>query len=645
VWQAQQNQFTALDRRRAEAERRVQGLARELEQTQVLVWNRDQELAEVRQRLAESLARTAYLETQLARLQRDTHTATPPPAVSSTNAPRPSDDPELRPVVLADFAMCVDTRTYHRHIELLEQAATPTALARWRRAASNGVAEAQFLWGECSEHGIGGPVDLTAAMRAYQHSGEGGLAWGDAALGQHLRRGSGGRTNLTEAVRRFEKAAQTGLPFAQAELGSCYLDGLGVERDEARGFGWIQKAADQGLVMAEYLVGLCHQRGQGTPVSVPLAREWFRKAAKQGSKAAAEALSELEATLSRTDGSTPNPRPRTRTLDLGGRSTLELVWIPPGDFALGSTAAERAWAAGPEGKGRALDWFDEGADPRRVHIHDGFWMGRTEVTVAQWRRFIAENQRYLTSAEEAGQAWVFDRGRQVPREARLPGGPDQRIERRWDTVGMGWKDIAGKSWRDPNHGFPLREDHPVTCLSWDDTVAFCEWVTRRLAAHPALDAGSVCRLPSEAEWEYACRGGRVGTRFWWGDEAGDARERCNGPSQDPIRIGTTNYFWTAVFPWTDGHAFVAPVNTYGEKGLNGYGLADMLGNVFEWCLDHAHPAGVQPEVFRGNPDFRMARGGSFFSNPGQLRCAARRRAPPTAASSDVGFRVVLGKPR
>jgi formylglycine-generating enzyme required for sulfatase activity len=309
---------------------------------------------------------------------------------------------------------------------------------------------------------------------------------------------------------------------------------------------------------------------------------------------------------------------QSRWVDLGGGVKLELVWIPPGEFMMGSTKEERAWAAGPEGQGGKTEWFsDEGEAPRRTRIAHGFWMGRTETTMGQWKRFVAETS-YLSDAEKDGHAWCFD----------------------WDKKEWNW--VKGKSWRDPNYGFPVRDEHPVACISWNDAVAFCGWLTETAQPARRLPTGWEYRLPAEAEWEYACRGGRAGTKFWWGDSVAEGQGRLNAASDDKLGYKLPDSTWPAKFPWSDGYAWVSPVDAFGAKGRNGFGLADMLGNVWEWCLDSYDAKSAHEEVYRGDTTYRVLRGGSFFDVPGGVRCASRDGGPPSGAYAYFGFRVVLG---
>jgi formylglycine-generating enzyme required for sulfatase activity len=275
---------------------------------------------------------------------------------------------------------------------------------------------------------------------------------------------------------------------------------------------------------------------------------------------------------------------------------MELMGIPPGEFMLGSTKEEQAWAVA---NGLKEEYAKrEGEAPRKAAIKQGFWMGRTEVTVEQWKEFVTATG-YKTDAEKKGYVDY------APRK------------------GQPWGRADGLSWRDPGFGAAPRDDHPVCCVSWNDAVAFCEWLTERERKAGRMTTGQVIRLPTEAEWEYACRAGTQ-TKFWWGEAKEDGKDRLN---------------WSES---ADGFEFASPVDSFGARGRNGFGLADMLGNVYEWCLDEYDAKQAHEECCKGNPGARVLRGGSFHSLPANSRCAYRLGYRPANSVCHYGFRVVVG---
>ena len=321
-----------------------------------------------------------------------------------------------------------------------------------------------------------------------------------------------------------------------------------------------------------------------------------------------------------------------KKLDLGGGVSLEVLYIPPGEFKMGSTAAEKAWATGIEGgatPGTARESY-EGEHPRAMRVKDGFWMGRTEVSVGQFKRFVEESG-YITDAEKpGGKTQVFDPEWKI--KAKAPPHP--------------WISLKGTSWRDPNFGFPLRNDYPVVCVSWNDGKAFCEWLTKRERAAGRLPKGLEYRLPTEAEWEYAARGGLEDTYFWWGNDLSEGEGRLNISAIDFLP-GRNKTWPLAKAPWSDGFAFVSPVDHFGEKGRNGFGLADMCGGVWEIVLDHFDPKGGHEEPFFAEENYRpVCRSGNYFDVPGNARIAVRLGLQGVSYSdSRDGFRISLGVAR
>ncbi len=325
----------------------------------------------------------------------------------------------------------------------------------------------------------------------------------------------------------------------------------------------------------------------------------------------------------------------SKRAELGDGVTLEVMHIPPGEFWMGSSQEEKDWATGIEGGAQAGTEREsyEGTEPRKMKVRDGFWMGKTEVTVGQFRRFTEETN-YLTDAEK-------------------PGGRTQCFNPQWKSynfrteVTHPWEPMEGKSWRDPNFDFELRSDFPVVCVSWSDARAFAAWLTERERRAGRVPEGYEYRLPTEAEWEYACRGGsRECTAFWWGNELSEGEGRLNISAVDFLPDRKQKWPLGSA-PWSDGFAFVSPVDHFAERGRNGFGLADMCGGVWEVVLDHFDPTGGHEELNVTNTAYRpVCRGGNYFDVPGNARCAVRLGlAGPHYSDSRDGFRVCLGRVR
>jgi formylglycine-generating enzyme required for sulfatase activity len=305
-----------------------------------------------------------------------------------------------------------------------------------------------------------------------------------------------------------------------------------------------------------------------------------------------------------------------------------MVWIPGGEFTMGTSLA----VVNP-----ALAHPEEGP-PHRVRV-DGFAMDETDVTNAQFRQFV-EATGYVTTAEKA--PTLEEIMRQCPpgasepsKEKLVPGavvfqptkGPvDKRNYLQW------WKWTPGANWKHPEgpeSNLDGRDQHPVVQVSWDDAVAYAKWAGKR--------------LPTEAEWEYAARGGLDGKRYVWGDEPfSEIKPQCNCYQGD--------------FPWRntlkDGFERTSPVKSFPP---NGYGLYDMAGNVWQWCADWydrdlyrqraggevvVNPIGPERSSDPYQPE-RVQRGGSYLCSDDfcmRYRPSARLGCPPDNSMGHTGFR-------
>jgi sulfatase modifying factor 1 len=272
-----------------------------------------------------------------------------------------------------------------------------------------------------------------------------------------------------------------------------------------------------------------------------------------------------------------------------------MVLIPAGEFAMGSDA--------PDARSNER--------PVRTVKVDAFLIDRTEVTNAQFADFVKATG-YVTVAErpvdwEELKTQVPPGTPKPPEEMLQPGAlvfmPPRNPVPLDDPSGW-WTWTLGASWRHPEgpgSDIADRMDHPVVHIAFDDAVAYAQWAGKR--------------LPTEAEWERAARGGLEGKRFVWGDGPLDAT-RCN--------------VWQGDFPWRntaeDGFIRTAPVGTYAP---NGFGLVDVAGNVWEWCSDEFAPGE------------RAHRGGSYLCNPSycsSYRPSARMGCTPDTALGHLGFR-------
>lgn len=290
-----------------------------------------------------------------------------------------------------------------------------------------------------------------------------------------------------------------------------------------------------------------------------------------------------------------------------------MVLIPAGEFVMGTDdphAQPNEWPA------------------RRVAV-DAFWIDATPVTNAQFRRFV-EATGYVTTAEKPVDWEELKKqvppGTPKPDEEKLKPGslvftpPRKPVDLR--DLANWWTWVNGADWQHPqgpDSSIDGKADYPVVQVSWDDAVAYAKWAGKR--------------LPTEAEWEYAARGGaKANTRFWWGEQF------------KPDGKFMANTF-TGHFPdkdtGEDGFAGVSPVKAF---PANGFGLYDIAGNVWNWTADaYAERVGGPIDGFR-----RVIKGGSFLCKDNyceSYRPTARRGTPYDTGSGHVGFRCAMDAPQ
>jgi sulfatase modifying factor 1 len=287
-------------------------------------------------------------------------------------------------------------------------------------------------------------------------------------------------------------------------------------------------------------------------------------------------------------------------------STAGMRWIPAGEFTMGTDDSHGMVNERPA---------------HRVRVDD-FWIDDHPVTNDEFRRFV-DATGFVTTAERTPD-WEEIRKQLPPATPKpdasvlVPGSavfvpPSGPVP--LDDVSAWWQWTPGASWKHPEgpgSSIDDRSAHPVVHVSWDDAIAYARWTGKR--------------LPTEAEWEFAARGGLDGKRFSWGDEPPAERPRAN------IFHGDFPHRQTA----EDGFVRTSPVKSF---PANGYGLYDMAGNVWQWTADWYRGGGGAEA-----PATRVIKGGSFLCHESyceSYRPSARRGAPADTGSSHVGFRLVL----
>ncbi|MEM7303038.1 MAG: formylglycine-generating enzyme family protein [Pseudomonadota bacterium] len=256
---------------------------------------------------------------------------------------------------------------------------------------------------------------------------------------------------------------------------------------------------------------------------------------------------------------------------------------------------------------------DDGEKPLRRTKVRSFVIGATTVTNAQFRKFVEETG-YTTEAERLGWSFVF--WSQLDQSAE----PTQGVQgvEWWRRVdGANWKDIVGPGSKSDT----LHDDHPVVHVSWNDAQSYANWVGGR--------------LPSEVEWEHAARGGLGDVPYPWGEAEPDDTTHL------PCNI------WQGAFPRTntlaDGFANTAPARSFKP---NGYGLFNVVGNVWEWTADVYKVDSLKKQVrerMKAMRGFKLLKGGSFLCHKSychRYRIAARTGSSADSSTSHQGFRVV-----
>ena len=314
-----------------------------------------------------------------------------------------------------------------------------------------------------------------------------------------------------------------------------------------------------------------------------------------------------------------------------GEAPAGMVWIPGGEFQMGMEDPTKSHC---EGTGN-----DPMPDTRPIHpvSVDGFWMDATEVTNEQFAKFV-EATGYVTIAEKKPDPAEFPG---VPAEALIAGSivftpPPQSVSLQNHTTW--WRYQPGASWRHPEgpeSNIKGREKFPVVHIAYQDAAAYAKWAGKR--------------LPTEAEWEFAARGGKSGLPFAWGDELTPDGKWMTNIYQGKFPVKDTG---------ADGFPGAAPVASF---PANPYGLHDISGNVWEWCSDWyrpdeytrraasgkitANPTGPASSFDPAEPGIpkHVQRGGSFLCSDqycSRYMVGSRGKGESSSGANHIGFRCV-----
>lgn len=289
--------------------------------------------------------------------------------------------------------------------------------------------------------------------------------------------------------------------------------------------------------------------------------------------------------------------------ELKNNTIINMVWISPGSFTMGSPVSE---------PGHKTDESPQ----TEVTITKGYWLGKTEVTIGQWQVVMQETLKDHVNKMLHDET-VYDFG-----------GQKKKL-----------REFMNFNINDPERIMANENDSiPMYFVSWDDAMEFCDKLTEQEKAYGRIPEGYHYVLPTEAQWEYACRAGTTTSSFagdiiMQGRTAGvlDSISWYNGNSG-------INYIGKKL-----GNSGAGPRNA-GEKKPNPWGLQDMPGNIWEWCFDWygPYPGGkVTDPVGPGTGTARINRGGSWGSGANDSRSANRARNPQAEKSAYRGFRIAL----
>ncbi|MBU1613593.1 SUMF1/EgtB/PvdO family nonheme iron enzyme [Patescibacteria group bacterium] len=295
------------------------------------------------------------------------------------------------------------------------------------------------------------------------------------------------------------------------------------------------------------------------------------------------------------------PVPRSESTKISSATDTnnlpEMVFIKGGAFRMGSN-----------------DGQDHEKPVHTVTVSD-FWMGKYEVTVAEFEKFVSETG-YQTDAD----------GERITNSIKGGGS--------YLWTGSTWEKKAGVNWRCDAQGNTRRSgelNHPVIHVSWNDAVAYCDWLSRT--------TGQKYRLATEAEWEYAARSGGKNYKYSWGNFGPEGKRGGNIADESLKRVFGSSGILDG---YNDGYVYTAPVGFYDPNEL---GLYDMTGNVWEWCADwyDGKYYNKSPEHNPTGPssgEYPVLRGGSWYEDPVYVSCASRGGSLPDARNNGYGFRCV-----
>jgi formylglycine-generating enzyme required for sulfatase activity len=324
------------------------------------------------------------------------------------------------------------------------------------------------------------------------------------------------------------------------------------------------------------------------------------------------ALVALAALGSFTLAAAQEPKATGGTNQITNSIGMKLTLIPSGEFMMGSGESAEATAAFfNKTYGEDLlqaDFFKDEHPQHLVRITRPFYLGTYHVTRGQFRQFVKDSG-YKTDAEKGDNPGAWG----------------------WDAEKKTFRFNKDYCWR--NAGFEQTDEHPAVNVSWNDAVAFCKWLSKK--------EGKTYRLPTEAEWEYACRAGTK-TRYYSGDDP-ETLATVGNVADAAAKAKFPDWKWT--IKANDGYVFTSPV---GKFKPNAFGLYDMHGNAWQWCADwydesYYTKSPTDDPTGPSTGSDRVRRGGGWDFGARGCRSAFRDDYEPGGRNNNLGFRASLAR--
>ncbi len=457
---------------------------------------------------------------------------------------------------------------------------TTKAVEWFRKAIEQGHVEAQNNLGGCYEEGEGVEKDLLKAFEWFRKAAEQGNAGAQFNLGRYYHSGMGIPMNKEKAIYWFRKAAEQGNAMAQTWLGVFYFKGDGIPIDKEKGIDWIRKAAEQGEPDAQFYLGMFYDRGDGIIKDKSKAFEWYRRAAEQGVSNAQYCLGmcydngdgimeDMAKAIDwyRKAAEQKNEKALSRLSEMCQTpNQFNGTAILPGEIELELVRVKAGSFVMGSPKSEYEQFFGLGYDEKQhyVTITRDYWIGKFEVTQKQWKAIMGNN-------------------------------PSK---------------------------FKNGDNYPVEQVSCNDAIRFCAKLTEHEQSAGRLPKKYIYTLPTEAQWEYAARGGHKSNAYhvYSGEDYLD------------------------IVGWYKNNS-ANSTHLVGQKKPNELGLFDMSGNVTEWCIDWY---GRYPTESVSNPTGPLkgaaiiSRGGSYDDSADNCRSGKRNAGDPTyVVDRKFGFRVAL----